>query len=63
MKWQGRRQSSNVDDRRGMSTKGKFAAGGGIIAVVVLLLQFFGGETGQQLAPIVEQIGNSQTVQ
>ncbi|HLW32411.1 MAG TPA: neutral zinc metallopeptidase [Aequorivita sp.] len=63
MKWQGRRQSGNVDDRRGMSTKGKFAAGGGIIAVVVLLLQFFGGETGQQLAPIVEQIGNSQTVQ
>lgn len=63
MKWQGRRQSGNVEDRRGMSTKGKFAAGGGIIAIVVLLLQFFGGETGQQLAPIVEQIGNSQTVQ
>lgn len=63
MKWQGRRKSGNLDDRRGMSSKGKLAAGGGLIAVVVLLLQFFGGETGQQLAPIVEQIGNSRSVQ
>src|SRR5690554_1889610 len=63
MKWQGKRKSGNLEDRRGMSTKGKFAAGGGIIAVVVLLLQFFGGETGQQLAPIVNQIGNSSIQQ
>jgi hypothetical protein len=63
MKWQGRRQSDNLDDRRGMS-KGKLAAGGGIVVtLIVLALQFFGGETGQQLAPIVEQLGNSQTVQ
>lgn len=60
MKWQGRRQSGNLDDRRGMSTKGKFAAGGGVIAIIVLALQFFGGETGQTLAPIVEQLGNGQ---
>ena len=63
MKWQGRRQSGNLDDRRGMS-KGKLAAGGGIVVtLIVLALQFFGGETRQQLAPIVEQLGNSQTVQ
>lgn len=63
MKWHGRRQSGNLDDRRGMS-KGKLAAGGGIIvAIIVLGLQFFGGETGQQLAPIVEQLGNTQTAQ
>lgn len=61
MKWQGRRKSDNLDDRRGMSTKGKFAAGGGVVALIVLALQFFGGDTGQQLAPIVEQIGNSQS--
>ncbi len=61
MKWQGRRKSGNVDDRRGMSTKGKFVAGGGVIALIVLALQFFGGETGQQLAPLVEQLGGSQT--
>lgn len=60
MKWEGRRKSGNLDDRRGMSTRGKFAAGGGVIAVIVLLLQFFGGETGQTLAPIVDQLGNSQ---
>ncbi|SRX54561.1 neutral zinc metallopeptidase [Aequorivita sp. CIP111184] len=60
MKWQGRRQSGNLDDRRGMS-KGKMAAGGGIVVtLIVLALNFFGGETGQQLAPIVEQLGNSQ---
>jgi len=63
MKWQGRRQSGNLDDRRGMS-KGKLAAGGGIVVtIIVLALNFFGGETGQQLAPVVEQFGNSQTVQ
>lgn len=63
MKWQGRRKSGNLDDRRGMS-KGKLAAGGGIVVtIIVLALNFFGGETGQQLAPIVEQLGNSQTVQ
>ena len=63
MKWQGRRQSGNLDDRRGMSGKGKLVAGGGVIALIVIALQFFGGETGQQLAPIVEQLGNSQTTQ
>lgn len=63
MKWKGRRQSGNLDDRRGMSSGGKIAAGGGMIAIVVLLLQFFGGETGQLLAPIIEQVGNSQTTQ
>ncbi|WAC03913.1 zinc metallopeptidase [Lacinutrix neustonica] len=63
MKWQGRRQSGNVEDRRGMSGKGKLAAGGGLVAVIVILLQLFGGETGQQLAPMIEQIGNGQVTQ
>ena len=63
MKWQGRRKSDNLDDRRGMSSKGKVVAGGGLIAVVVILLQLFGGETGQQLAPIIEQVGGSQSTQ
>lgn len=64
MKWQGRRQSGNVEDRRGMSSSGKAATGGSLVVVlIVLALNFFGGETGQQLAPLVEQIGNSQTTQ
>ena len=62
MKWQGRRQSKNLDDRRGMGTKGKLAAGGGIVAVIVILLQLFGGETGQQIAPIIEQINQGLQV-
>src|SRR5699024_6504192 len=60
MQWRGRRQSSNMDDRRGMSSKGKLAAGGGIIAIIVLLLQLFGGETGQMLAPILNQFSSTQ---
>lgn len=47
MKWQGRRKSGNLEDRRGMS-KGKMAAGGGIVVTLIVLgLQFFGGETGK----------------
>ena len=63
MKWQGRRQSDNMEDRRGMTSKGKLAAGGGIIAVVIVLLQLFGGETGQQLAPILEGVSRQSVSQ
>lgn len=40
MKWRGRRQSDNVEDRRGTSTKGKLIAGGGIIGVIFVIAQF-----------------------
>lgn len=40
MKWKGRRQSGNVEDRRGSSGKGKLLAGGGIIGVIFLIAQF-----------------------
>ena len=53
MKWKGRRQSSNVEDRRGSSTGGKVAVGGGIIGIIFLAIQLFSGgditETLQQL--------------
>ncbi|MBC7946529.1 MAG: zinc metallopeptidase [Chitinophagaceae bacterium] len=42
MKWIGRRESTNVDDRRGMSGKG-LAAGGGIAGVIIYLLYTFLG--------------------
>ena len=64
MKWEGRRQSSNVDDRRGMRGKGGLIAGGGIVGIIVVLLQLFGGETGQQVASVVSQVaGGNQTQQ
>lgn len=64
MKWEGRRQSSNVDDRRGISSKGGLLAGGGIVGIIVVLLQLFGGETGQQIASVVNQVaGGNQTQQ
>ena len=64
MKWEGRRQSSNVDDRRGMRGKGGLIAGGGIVGMIVVLLQLFGGETGQQVASVVNQVaGGNQTQQ
>ncbi len=53
MKWKGRRQSSNVEDRRGSSTGGKVAVGGGLIGLIFLAIQLFSGgditETLQQL--------------
>ena len=64
MKWEGRRQSSNVDDRRGMRGKGGLIASGGIVGIIVVLLQLFGGETGQQVASVVNQVaGGNQTQQ
>jgi predicted metalloprotease len=47
MQWIGRRESSNVDDRRGISG-GPVAVGGGIIGVIFLLAKFLlggGGDT------------------
>lgn len=58
MKWQGRRQSDNVEDRRGMSTGGKSIVGGGIIGIIILLINVFGGENAQMITPVLEQFNN-----
>ncbi|SFJ50028.1 KPN_02809 family neutral zinc metallopeptidase [Myroides guanonis] len=63
MKWEGRRESKNVKDNRGMSSAGKTAIGGGILGIVVVLLTLFGGETGQQIAPILEQLNQGGTTE
>ncbi len=60
MKWRGSRQSDNVEDRRSISGGGKAILGGGVIGIIVLLLNVFGGETGQQIAPILEQLQGGQ---
>ncbi|MCO5230861.1 MAG: neutral zinc metallopeptidase [Chitinophagales bacterium] len=59
MKWKGRRQSGNVEDRRGSGAGKKALLGGGAIGIIVMLLTIFGGETGQQLAPILNQLQQS----
>lgn len=63
MKWRGSRQSDNVEDRRSISGGGKAILGGGVIGIIVLLLNVFGGETGQQIAPILEQMQGGQSQQ
>lgn len=63
MKWKGRRQSDNVEDKRGMSGGSKAIVGGGIIGVIVILLQLFGGETGKNIAPLLEQFNQGRTTE
>jgi predicted metalloprotease len=58
MRWQGRRESSNVEDRRGKSSKGMIGGGiGGIILIVVVLL--LGGDPTSLLQNI--QTSNQST--
>ncbi len=47
MQWRGRRQSGNVEDRRGIGGRGLAIGGGGITAIVVVLLVILlGGDPG-----------------
>lgn len=56
MKWLGRRQSDNMEDRRGMSG-GKLVAGSGIIGVIILVINMFmGGDNSAILNDIQNQI-------
>ena len=62
MKWIGRRQSDNMEDRRGLSG-GKTILGGGVIGIVIFLLYTFGGENGQMIGNILEQTQGQQPTQ
>jgi len=62
MRWQGRRQSDNMEDRRGMSTGKKVVAGGGFIGLIILVLNIFGGENAQFITPILEQMNQQEQV-
>lgn len=63
MKWKGRRQSDNVEDRRGMSSGGKTIVGGGVLGIIILLLNVFGGENAQMITPVLEQLNQGQNNQ
>ena len=56
MKWQGRRGSSNVEDRRGMSTGTKVVGGGIGTLVVVLIVYLLGGDP----SAILQQSGSGE---
>jgi uncharacterized protein len=59
MKWQGRQESDNVEDRRGMS-RGRMAMGGGIgTIIIVLIVMLLGGDPSQ----ILNILGGSQTTE
>lgn len=61
MQWQGRRESSNVDDRRGLSGGG-LAIGGGIIGVIFILAKFLLGDGDiNDLSQIIQQPQQQQT--
>jgi predicted metalloprotease len=55
MLWQGRRESSNVEDRRGIGA-GHVIGGGGVIGVIVLLVRFLlGGNSSDTQLPLPNQ--------
>ena len=60
MQWKGRRESDNVDDRRG-SGGGRVAFGGGIGIIIIIVGLFF----GKDLTGLVSQIPSAtlQTTQ
>lgn len=59
MLWKGRRGSTNVDDRRGLSGGG-MAAGGGVVALLIYLVySFLGGGDGSAPPPNLPGIGTT----
>ena len=51
MRWQGRRESSNVEDRRGSSGGGFGGKGGGIVGLLIILV---GAYFGVDLSGVVD---------
>src|SRR6516225_5126371 len=58
MKWEGREESENVEDRRGIGKTVGIAAGAGGLLVLILALVF--GVSPQQLAGLLGQGGPGQ---
>lgn len=59
MKWSGRRQSDNVEDRRGISGKG-LAGIGGIGAIIIAVIAFFITKDPSQLINTLQQTTTQQ---
>ncbi|MDX1926934.1 MAG: neutral zinc metallopeptidase [Pirellulaceae bacterium] len=54
MRWEGRRESENVNDRRGMSPA-MVGGGGGLITIVIMAIAFFMGADPRMLLQMVAQ--------
>ena len=66
MKWEGRRQSRNVNDQRGRSSGGRMVMGGGglgIVGIVIYLLISMLGGGGGDLGEVLDQVVTPQTQQ
>ena len=64
MRWQGRRKSTNIEDRRGMSS-GRVALGGGagLVAIVAVVLGLvFGLNTGDVVEKVSNLSGSATTI-
>jgi hypothetical protein len=56
MRWEGRRQSDNIEDRRGMRVSRGGLVGGGLgTLAIALLVMFLGGDP----TPVLQQAGNA----
>ena len=62
MRYKGRRQSSNIEDRRGMSSGRKVGIGGGIGAIVIaLIVMLLGGDPSEVLNVMQNQQSATET--
>jgi predicted metalloprotease len=55
MRWRGERESSNVEDRRGMSGGGRIAIGGGLGTLIIIIIAVLLGADPRQ---ILQQVPN-----
>ena len=63
MKWMGRRESDNVEDRRKFSG-GKIALGGGLVGIIIIVINLLmGGDPNQLLQQIQQQAATQTTSQ
>jgi hypothetical protein len=64
MRWQGRRGSSNVEDRRGLGGGGKGMIGGGLGIIIIIIYALLGGNPGDLINnQQIQGPGSSETYQ
>src|SRR4051812_2639229 len=59
MKWTGRRESGNIEDRRSIPG-GRIAVGGGVVGIIILLINLFMGGDPSQVIDVANQMSSQQ---